>query len=238
MNKEEFINELKKINIELTKQQLTLLEEYYIILKEENEKYNLTRIIEQNEVYLKHFYDSLTIYKVYRFSNENVLDIGTGAGFPGIVLKIMFPDIKLTLLDSNNKKTTFLKYVLGKLKLDATVINDRAEKYYLSGERFDVVVSRAVADMSILSELAIPFCKVGGYFIAMKGKNTEEIDNANYAIEFLGGKINEKEEFSLLNDAGERTLVKVEKVSDTPNGYPRVYDKIHKYPIAKNKKIK
>ena len=150
----------------------------------------------------------------------------------------MFPDIKLTLLDSNNKKTTFLKYVLGKLNLDATVINDRAEKYYLSGERFDVVVSRAVADMSILSELAIPFCKVGGYFIAMKGKNTEEINNAFYAIEFLGGKINEKEEFSLLNDAGERTLVKVEKVSDTPNGYPRVYDKIRKYPIAKNKKIK
>ena len=167
-----------------------------------------------------------------------MLDIGTGAGFPGIVLKIMFPDIKLTLLDSNNKKTTFLKYVLGKLGIEANVINDRAEKYYLSSERFDVVVSRAVADMSILSELAIPFCRVGGYFIAMKGKNTEEIDNANYAIEFLGGKISDKKEFSLPNNVGERTLVKVEKINDTPNGYPRVYDKIRKSPIAKNKKIK
>ena len=92
--------------------------------------------------------------------------------------------------------------------------------------------------MSILSELAIPFCKVGGYFIAMKGKNTEEIDNANYAIEFLGGKISHKKEFSLPNNVGERTLVKVEKVSDTPNGYPRVYDKIRKSPIAKIRKIK
>lgn len=238
MNKNEFVLALKNLGIDITEEKLNKLDKYYDLLIEWNNKINLTRITDKEEVYLKHFYDSLTIYKVYRFSNESVLDIGTGAGFPGIVLKIMFPDIKLTLLDSNNKKTTFLKYVLGKLKLDATVINDRAEKYYLSGERFDVVVSRAVADMSILSELAIPFCKVGGYFIAMKGKNTEEIDNANYAIEFLGGKINEKEEFSLLNDAGERTLVKVEKVSDTPNGYPRVYDKIRKYSIAKNKKIK
>ena len=233
-----FIKELESLNIYPTQKQLDQLETYYKLIIDWNKKINLTRITEKEDVYLKHFYDSLTIYKVYRFSNESVLDIGTGAGFPGIVLKIMFPDIKLTLLDSNNKNTTFLTYVLAKLKLDATVINDRAEKYYLSGEKFDVVVSRAVADMSILSEIAIPFCKVGGYFIAMKGKNTGEIDNANYAIEFLGGKINEKEEFSLLNDAGERTLVKVEKVSDTPNGYPRVYDKIRKYPIAKNKKIK
>lgn len=238
MNKNEFVLALKDLGIDITEEKLNKLDKYYDLLIEWNNKINLTRITDKDEVYLKHFYDSLTIYKVYRFSNESVLDIGTGAGFPGIVLKIMFPDIKLTLLDSNNKKTTFLKYVLGKLKLDATVINDRAEKYYLSGERVDVVVSRAVADMSILSELAIPFCKVGGYFIAMKGKNTEEIDNANYTIEFLGGKINDKKEFSLPNNVGDRILVKVDKVSATPHGYPRVYDKIRKSPIAKIRKIK
>lgn len=238
MSESEFISSLEKLGLSINEEQINKFRVYASELLSYNEHTNLTAIRNIDEVYLKHFYDSLTIYKVYRFSNESVLDIGTGAGFPGIVLKIMFPDIKLTLLDSNNKKTTFLKYVLGKLGIEANVINDRAEKYYLSSERFDVVVSRAVADMSILSELAIPFCRVGGYFIAMKGKNTEEIDNANYAIEFLGGKISDKKEFSLPNNVGERTLVKVEKINDTPNGYPRVYDKIRKSPIAKNKKIK
>lgn len=238
MSESEFISSLENLGLSISDEQINKFRVYASELLSYNEHTNLTAIRNVEEVYLKHFYDSLTIYKVYRFSNESVLDIGTGAGFPGIVLKIMFPDIKLTLLDSNNKKTTFLKYVLGKLNLDATVINDRAEKYYLSGERFDVVVSRAVADMSILSELAIPFCKVGGYFIAMKGKNIEEINNAFYAIEFLGGKINEKEEFSLPNNVGDRILVKVDKVSATPHGYPRVYDKIRKSPIAKIRKIK
>ncbi|MDO4376085.1 MAG: 16S rRNA (guanine(527)-N(7))-methyltransferase RsmG [bacterium] len=238
MSESEFISSLKELGLGITEEQINKFRVYASDLLSYNEHTNLTAIRNLDEVYLKHFYDSLTVYNVYKFTNESVLDIGTGAGFPGIVLKIMFPDIKLTLLDSNNKKTTFLKYVLGKLGIEANVINDRAEKYYLFGERYDVVVSRAVADMSILSELAIPFCKVGGAFIAMKGKSSEEIDNANYAIEFLGGKISEAEEFSLPKDAGERTLVKVEKVSDTPNGYPRVYDKIRKSPIAKTRKIK
>ena len=159
MSESEFIISLENLGLSISDEQINKFRVYASELLSYNEHTNLTAIRNIDEVYLKHFYDSLTIYKVYRFSNESVLDIGTGAGFPGIVLKIMFPDIKLTLLDSNNKKTIFLKYVLGKLKLDATVINDRAEKYYLSGERFDVVVSRAVADMSILSELAIPFCR-------------------------------------------------------------------------------
>ena len=111
MNKEEFINELKKINIELTKQQLTLLEEYYIILKEENEKYNLTRIIEQNEVYLKHFYDSLTINKIIDIYSQNICDLGSGAGFPGLVLAICFPKTKITLIESNGKKCYFLNFL-------------------------------------------------------------------------------------------------------------------------------
>lgn len=238
MSESEFICSLKELGLSVTDEQINKFRVYASELLSYNEHTNLTAIRNIDEVYLKHFYDSLTVYKVYKFTDESVLDIGTGAGFPGIVLKIMFPNIKLTLLDSNNKKTTFLKYVLGKLGMEANVINDRAEKYYLSGERFDVVISRAVADMSILSELAIPFCKVGGIFIAMKGKSSEEIINSEYAIEFLGGEICEKEEFSLPKNAGERTLVKIDKVSDTPNGYPRVYDKIRKSPIAKNKKIK
>lgn len=238
MSESEFISSLDSLGLSITDEQINKFRVYASELLSYNEHTNLTAIRNIDEVYLKHFYDSLTVYNVYSFSNESVLDIGTGAGFPGVVLKIMFPDIKLTLLDSNNKKTTFLKYVLCKLGIEANVINDRAEKYYLSGDRFDVVVSRAVADMSILSELTIPFCKVGGTFIAMKGKSTEEIDNANYAIEFLGGKIDDSLEFSLPKDAGERTLIKVEKVSDTPNGYPRVYDKIRKSPIAKTRKIK
>jgi len=238
MSESEFISSLESLSLSITDEQINKFRIYASELLSYNEHTNLTAIRNLDEVYLKHFYDSLTVYKVYKFTDESVLDIGTGAGFPGIVLKIMFPNIKLTLLDSNNKKTTFLKYVLGMLGIEANVINDRAEKYYLSGERFDVVISRAVADMSILSELAIPFCKVGGIFIAMKGKSSEEIINSEYAIEFLGGEIHEKKEFSLPKNAGERTLVKIDKVSDTPNGYPRVYDKIRKSPIAKNKKIK
>lgn len=238
MSESEFISFLNELGLSITEEQINNFRVYASELLSYNEHTNLTAIRNIDEVYLKHFYDSLTVYKVYKFTDESVLDIGTGAGFPGIVLKIMFPDIKLTLLDSNNKKTTFLKYVLDKLGIEASVINDRAEKYFVSGERFDVVVSRAVADMSILSELAIPFCKMGGAFIAMKGKSTDEIDNANYAIDFLGGKISDKKEFSLPNNAGGRTLIKVQKACDTPNGYPRVYDKIRKSPIAKIRKIK
>ena len=232
MSESEFISSLENLGLSISDEQINKFRVYARELLSYNEHTNLTAIRNIDEVYLKHFYDSLTIYKVYRFSNESVLDIGTGAGFPGIVLKIMFPDIKLTLLDSNNKKTTFLKYVLGKLKLDATVINDRAEKYYLSGERFDVVVSRAVADMSILSELAIPFCKVGGYFIAMKGsKFKEEIYEGRTAVGILGGEIISAEEVKLPGLDDGRAIIRIRKIKKTPVKYPRKAGLPEKQPL-------
>ena len=175
MNKEQFINELKKININITDEMLSKLDEYYHILVEENSKYNLTAITDEPSVYLKHFYDSLSIIKIINLNKQYLLDIGTGAGFPGLVLKIIFPNLKIDLLDSTNKKCLFLQKVIDKLKLkDINVINARAEEYAkVNREKYDLVTSRAVAPLKHLLEYSIPLLKVNGHFISLKSNIDE-----------------------------------------------------------------
>ena len=231
MNQSEFQEELKKLGIELDKSQIEQLEKYANFLLEYNTHTNLTAIKTLEEVYLKHFYDSLTLCKVYEFSNQSILDIGTGAGFPGLVLAIAFPSLKVTLLDSNNKKTTFLKECIKLLDLkNVEVITSRAEDYTREHrEEFDIVTSRAVAELRILIELNIPALKVGGYFLAMKGNAEEELSASNNTLKKLSCTINNKEVFDLPNNAGHRTLLVIKKNSRTDTIYPRDYAKIKKH---------
>ena len=179
MNKEEFIKETKKIGIELNNQILKDLEAYYDILKEENTKYNLTRIISQEDVYLKHFYDSLTITKIVDINNQSICDLGSGAGFPGLVLAICFPNTKMTLIESNGKKCYFLNTVKEKLNLNnVNIINTRVEEYARKNrEIFDIVTARAVAPLKHLLEYGVPLVKIEGSFIAMKANIEGEIEN-------------------------------------------------------------
>ena len=177
MNKEEFIKKLQEENIEVNDIILEKLEEYSNYLIEYNEHTNLTSIKEKKDIYLKHFYDSIIISKYYEFKDQKVLDIGTGAGFPGMILKIFFPNLKVTLLDSNNKKIRFLTELCNKLGIeDIELICERAEEYCKKNrEIFDIVTSRAVSNLTTLSEISIPFVKKDGYFIPLKGGNKDEI---------------------------------------------------------------
>lgn len=231
MNIEEFKIELNKININPTEEELKSLEIYANLLLEYNKKFNLTAITKIDEIYLKHFYDSLTITKIIDLNQElKVLDIGTGAGFPGIVLKIFFPKLEITLLDSNNKKIAFLQEVIKELKLkNIKCIHGRAEELPNNyREYFDIVTSRAVASLRILTELSIPHLKVEGYFIALKGKMNEEIKEAESTLKVLNCQVEHIEKFNLPDNISERTIIKIKKENITPNIYPRNYDKIKK----------
>ena len=236
MNKEEFVQEIKNLGVTLSDNQIKSLENYTFELIKYNEHTNLTAIKEENDIYLKHFYDSLTLVKTINFNEvENLLDIGTGAGFPGLVLKIAFPHLKVTLLDSNNKKTKFLEHMKDILKLnDVTIINDRSEKYIENKrEYYDIVTARAVKNLPVLNELCIPFVKVGGYFLAMKGQNNEEIEESKYGINILNATIEEIKEIKLPYENSNRTIVKIKKQGLTKNIYPRSYEKIIKKPLKK-----
>ena len=176
MNKNEWIEEIKKLNINLTEEQIDKLDEYANFLLEYNQYTNLTAIKTKEEVYLKHFYDSLTLIKIANLTEGKLLDVGTGAGFPGLVLAIAFPKLEVTLLDSNNKKIAFLDECIQKLKIsNATTVYDRAENYTRTHrEQFDFVTSRAVAELRILLELNIPALKINGEFLVMKANVEEE----------------------------------------------------------------
>lgn len=231
MNQNKFIEELKKINIEITDKQLEQLEIYYELLIEYNKVMNLTGITEKDQVYLKHFYDSLTIAKIIDITKEETLcDIGTGAGFPGMVLKIIFPNLKVTLVDSLNKRIEFLKMVKEKLKLtNIEIIHSRIEDYAKDNrEKFDIVTSRAVANLSILLEYAIPLVKVNKYFIAMKGNAKEEIEEGKNAFKVLNSYIEKSLEFKLPIENSQRNLIKIKKISITNKKYPRKYSEIKK----------
>ena len=236
MNIEEFINETKKLGIDVTGEQLEKLEIYCNFLLEYNTHTNLTAIKNREEVYLKHFYDSLTLVKSIDLTSiENLLDIGTGAGFPGMVLKIFFPNLQIYLVDSNNKKTKFLNELKNKLNVDKVeVINNRIENIT---SRFinsiDVVTARAVTNLPVLVELALPLVKVNKYFIAMKGNAQEELENSEYAITYLGGKIEDVKEFDLPHDAGKRTLISIKKIKKSELNKLRPYEKIVKKPLQK-----
>lgn len=236
MNIEEFINEIKKLGIDVTEEQLEKLEIYCNFLLEYNTHTNLTAIKNREEVYLKHFYDSLTLVKSIDLTSiENLLDIGTGAGFPGMVLKIFFPNLQIYLVDSNNKKTKFLNELKNKLNVDKVeVINNRIENIT---SRFinsiDVVTARAVTNLPVLVELALPLVKVDKYFIAMKGNAQDELENSEYAITYLGGKIEDVKEFDLPHDAGKRTLISIQKIKKSELNKLRPYEKIVKKPLQK-----
>ena len=239
MNKEEFIIELTKIGIKLSEKQLEQLEIYCNELIKYNEHTNLTAIKEKKDIYLKHFYDSLTLAITIDFNKiNNLLDIGTGAGFPGLVIKIAFPNLKVTLLDSNNKKTKFLEYIVNLLKLDnVQIINDRCEKYIKNRrEYYDIVTARAVKNLPVLNELCIPFVKIDGYFLAMKGHSSEEIEESKKGIETLNATLEEIKHIKLPMEESERTILKIKKQGNTNLMYPRSYEKILKKPLKNNLK--
>lgn len=239
MNKQEFITKTEELGIKLTEEQLNQLDIYCQFLLEYNSHTNLTAIKEEDQVYLKHFYDSLTFIKALDVTKHvNLLDVGTGAGFPGMVLKIVFPNLEVTLLDSNNKKINFLKELAQKLNL--TKINfyhGRAEEFCLKNrESFDIVTARAVTNMTALTELCLPLVKLNGYFIALKGSNKEELDDSIYAITKLGGTLEKTINFKLPFDSGERNILRILKQKNTPKEYPRRYEKIVKNPLKLNGK--
>lgn len=239
MNKEIFISELKKIGVNISEDQIKQFEIYSEELIKYNEHTNLTAIKEVNEIYLKHFYDSLTLSRTTDFSKiKTLLDIGTGAGFPGLVLKIAYPNLHVTLLDSNNKKTKFLEYMVDLLKLEnVKIINERCEKFIENKrEYYDIVTARAVKNLPVLSELCIPFVKIGGYFLAMKGSNIEEMEESREGIKILNGSIEKIYEIKLPIEDSTRNLLKIKKESRTDIKYPRPYEKILKKPLKKNLK--
>ena len=230
MNQNKFIEELKKLDIILNENQLNQLEKYYELLIEYNKVMNLTGITEKEEVYLKHFYDSLTIIKVIDLNKvDSLCDIGTGAGFPGLVLKIVFPNLKITLLDSLNKRINFLNNVINELNLkNIEAIHTRAEEYaILNRNKFDITTSRAVAHLAILLEYAVPITKEKGYFIPLKGNIDEELNESENALKCLNSKIEKIEHFELPIEGSKRNIIKIQKIKDNKK-YPRKYSEIKK----------
>ncbi len=211
----------------LTDKQKEQFNKYYEMLTDWNENINLTAITDKDEVWLKHFEDSLSIVKIKDMDHtESVIDVGTGAGFPGLPIKIAYPNIKLTLLDSLDKRIRFLEAVVRELGLtDVTCIHGRAEDFSRSPEyreKYDLCVSRAVAGLSVLSELCIPFVKPGGSFVAYKSEKAEaEIAEAENALAILNGRIKTTEEFTLSDNVQKRVLIDIEKTGLTPEKYPR-----------------
>lgn len=231
MTQTEFIEKTKELGITINEIQLEQLEKYYELLIEWNNKINLTGITEKNQVYLKHFYDSLTIQNVIDLNKEETLcDIGTGAGFPGLVIKILFPNLKITLVDSLNKRIVFLQEVIDKLELkNIEVIHARAEEYAVNNrEKFDVVTARAVAHLSILLEYSMPLVKINKYFIAMKANIKEEIEESKNALNLLSSIISDKKIFLLPYEESTRSLIKIKKEKITNKQYPRKYSEISK----------
>ncbi len=240
MEKEEFQKKLaskaSKLEINLSKEEQIQFYQYMQLLLEWNEKMNLTAITEPAEVLNKHFIDSITIAK-YIKKEDKILDIGTGAGFPGIPLKIILPENNITLLDALNKRINFLKEVIQELKLDKiTAIHGRAEEFSkISGNRenYDIVVSRAVAKLNVLLEYMLPFVKIGGKCICMKSTEIDdELEEAKKAIEILGGKIEAVDTITLVGTDIKRKLIVIKKIKETPKKYPRKAGTPAKEPIS------
>lgn len=233
MNKEQFIKEIENLGLKIDSDKLQKLDIYYHLLKEENQKYNLTNITDESEVYLKHFYDSLTIVKSIKLDNQYLCDIGTGAGFPGMVIKIFFPKLRVDLIDATQKKCHFLSMVIEKLKLEnISVINARAEEYSKENrERYDIITSRAVAPLKHLLEYSIPLLKINGNFIALKSNIDPECQNIENYHNKLFLKDEEIIKFTLPYENSQRSIYKVTKYKTTPLIYPRIYSQIKKKDI-------
>lgn len=224
---EQFEANLREKGISLTRNQVEQFELYFETLVEWNEKMNLTAITDKTEVYLKHFYDSITASFYFDFTKPfHLCDVGAGAGFPSIPLKIVFPHIEVTIVDSLNKRISFLNHLAKVLKLENVhFIHDRAETFGVNPlyrESFDVVTARAVARMSVLSELCLPLVKAGGHFIAMKAAHAnDELEVGQKAITTLGGRLEDMHTFTLPMEESERNILIIKKEKQTPKKYPR-----------------
>jgi 16S rRNA (guanine527-N7)-methyltransferase len=237
MNIEEFKISLSEKGISLSEKQLHQFELYFQLLVEWNEKMNLTAITDKEEVYLKHFYDSISAAFHFDFSKEySIVDVGAGAGFPSLPIKICFPHLKITIVDSLNKRISFLTHLVESLQLDdVSLFHDRAETFGQNvqhREKYDIAMARAVARLNVLTELCIPLAKKNGYFLGMKGlKGEEELNEAKKAIQLLGGEVDRIASFHLPKEEGERNLIVIKKVKSTPKKYPRKPGTPNKQPI-------
>lgn len=219
----------EEIGINLDDHQLELFKRYYEHLVEWNNKINLTAITEEKEVYIKHFFDSLCFSKIKMLNDESLLDVGSGAGFPSIPLLIAFPNLKITIIDAQQKRIHFLESLIAELGLQAKLIHGRAEEFSFKNH-FDIVTARAVSNMQILTELCLPFARVEGDFIALKGpKYKEELDQSMNAIKILGGTIDKVITYELNQQS--RSLIDIKKIQKTKSMYPRKYSQIKKNPL-------
>lgn len=227
--REKFTKLLSELNIILSEKQYLDFIKYYNLLVEWNAKTNLTAIIEFEDVFIKHFYDSLCITKAFEFDSQTLLDVGSGAGFPSIPLKIIYPDIKVTIIDSLGKRIKFLEALTKELGIDVELIHDRAENHLLKNH-YDIVTARAVSNLQVLSELCIPYVKVGGYFIALKGPNyPDELRLSLSTIKILGSGKPVINEYHILDQ--KRALVICKKDTKTRDKYPRNYSQIKSKPL-------
>lgn len=237
MNEEQFLNGLKEHGIELNQIQIDQFTTYFEQLVEWNEKMNLTAITEEPEVYLKHFFDSISAaFYVDLTGEKSICDVGAGAGFPSIPLKICYPELEVTIVDSLNKRIGFLEHLAEKLKLDhVEFVHARAEDFGQNKkyrEKFDIVTARAVARLSVLSELCVPLVKKGGLFVAMKGSAAEdELADAKKALSVLGAEFKENHSFLLPIEESDRNIFVFTKVKKTPGRYPRKPGMPNKSPI-------
>lgn len=238
MNPEEFKLALHNKGIDVTEKQMKQFDNYLILLQEWNEKINLTAITEREEVYLKHFYDSITagLYVDFNKGVQSLCDVGAGAGFPSIPLKIIFPKLKVTIVDSLNKRIQFLTILAETLELENVhFYHDRAEDFGQNKqfrETFDFVTARAVARMSVLAELCLPLVKKNGVFIALKASSSDnEMQDSKKAIATLGGRFREEFIFELPKEAGERHILLIDKKKETPKKYPRKPGTPNKSPL-------
>ena len=227
---------LKKIGINITEHELFQFDTYMEYLLEYNKHTNLTAITQPEQVLIKHFFDSVLITKFFKIKPEDkIIDVGTGAGFPGVPIKIIYKDISLTLVDSSNKKVDFLKKLVDKLNINAEIFHGRAEELSFQKEfreKFDFAVSRAVAPLNILAEYCLPYVKLEGFFVALKGPNVQdEILKSENAIEVLGGKLFKTETFELPCNYGTRNVIVIQKTKNTPDIYPRTNAKIKSAPL-------
>jgi len=237
VSNELFISALNKMNLKLEPDQLKQFETYKDMLVHWNQKFNITNITEEDEIYIKHFCDSLSLVNTGLFDGyKKVIDVGTGGGFPGLVLKVYNNELDMTLMDSLNKRINFLNEVIKELNLSMVkTIHARAEELALVNEhreKYDISVSRAVASLNTLSEYCLPFVKVNGYFIAMKGPDVkEEVDLSKNALKLLGGEIERIEEVKLPHFDIVHTLIVIKKIKETPRKYPRQQGKPKKNPL-------
>lgn len=234
MNKEQFVLEVRNLGIEVTEKKLKKLDKFYNLLILWNEKINLTTITAIQDVYLKHFYDSLTLFRVCDLTkNINICDVGSGAGFPGIVLKIFFPNLKITLVDSLNKRVNYLNTIIKELGLvNIEAVHFRMEDFSkVNEEKYDIITARAVANLSVLSEISVKALKIQGKLVFMKALCDDELEMILPKLSMLGLKFNKVDKFLLPIEESNRSLIVFEKIKTTPNKYPRNIDKIKKNPL-------